>query len=83
MIKIYCNKIALENISNVPDVCSGMLRIGALQLQHFLGGRPPNPPPYLPPRRLRRLCDALCHLTPPPLGKNFGIRPGVIGYQRS
>ena len=34
--------MALENISNVPEVCSGMLRIApkTLHIQNFLGGGP-------------------------------------------
>ena len=42
--------MALENISNPPEVCSDMLRIapGALHIQTFLGGGPPKPP-SLPP----------------------------------
>ena len=60
-------KMTLENISDVPQICSGTLRIAprALNLQNFLGGGPPKPPygegatgPPLrtfPLRRLRRL----------------------------
>ena len=68
--------MALENIYNVPEVCSGMLRIAprALQILHFLGGGPPNPPPsYRPPKRRRRLSGTLSHLTPP--GEKSWIRP--------
>ena len=38
--------MALENISNAPEVCPDMLRLapGALHIQTFLGGGPPKPP---------------------------------------
>ena len=38
------------------------------------------PPPYLPPRRLGRLCGTSCHLTPPPLGKNHGFAPDMTCF---
>ena len=39
-------KMTLENMSDVPQICSGTLRIAprALNFQNFLGGGPPNPP---------------------------------------
>ena len=39
-------KMTLENMSDVPQICSGTLRIAprALSFQNFLGGVPPNPP---------------------------------------
>ena len=39
-------KMTLENISDVPQICSGTLRIAprALNFQNFLGGGPTNPP---------------------------------------
>ena len=60
--------MALENISNVPQVCSESL------LEHFIF----NPPPYLPLRRLRHLCGnvSVSHRTP--LGKNPGSAPVYI-----
>ena len=60
--------MALENISNMPEV---LLRIAprALHIPNFL----PNPPPYLPPRHRRGVCDTLSHRTPP--GKKSWIRP--------
>ena len=44
-------KMTLENISDVPQICSGTLRIAprALNFQNVLGGGPPNPPPPPPP----------------------------------
>ena len=45
--------MALENISNVPEVCSESL------LEHFIFNI------YLPLRRLRRLCGTVSHRTPP------------------
>ena len=52
-----------------------MLRIAprALHILNFLRGGPPNPPPYLPLRRPRRLCGTVSHRTPP--GKKSWIRP--------
>ena len=61
-------KMTLENISDVPQICSGTLRIAprALNFLNFLSKPPPPPPPrsgghWAPPlrtfplRRLRRL----------------------------
>ena len=44
---VILTKMTLENISDVPQICSGTLRIAprALNFLHFLGGGPPNPPP--------------------------------------
>ena len=54
--------MALENISNVPQICSGTLRIAPRALQFLNCLRvPPNPAPYLPPIRLRRLGGTSCH----------------------
>ena len=41
-------KMTLENMSDVPQICSGTLRIAprALNFQNFLGGGPPNPPTW-------------------------------------
>ena len=72
--------MALENISNLPDVCSGMLRIAPrpLQIINFLAGGPPTPPP--PPRTFPP-SRTFCHLTPPPPGKNPGSAPVILfGY---
>ena len=46
--------MALENIYNVPEVCSGLIRIAPrpLQIPIFLGGGPPNPPSPQTPQRL-------------------------------
>ena len=72
--------MALENISNVPQV---LLRIAprALHIQIFLGGRPPKPPARtFPLRRLRRLCAyvSVSHRTPP--GKKSWIRPCRVKF---
>ena len=71
--------MALENISNAPEVCSDMLRIapGALHIQTFLGGGPPKPP-SLPPIKCQNRSEdtkisknflgvsgTWSHLTPP------------------
>ena len=63
--------MALENISYVPEVCSGMLRIAprALHIQHFLGGCPPSPSPYHPPEMPVAL--------DPPWEKNLGSAPDI------
>ena len=63
--------MALENMYNVPEVCSGMLRIAprALQILNFLGGGPPNPPSYLHPQRLGRISATVP--PDPPWGKNL------------
>ena len=64
--------MALENIYNVPEVCSGMLRIAprALQILNF------QPPPPLLTFILNAsgVSLALCP-TWPPLGKNPGSAP--------
>ena len=66
--------MALENVSNVPEVCSGMVRLAPIAL-HI----PNSPFPHrtFPPRRLGRLCGTSCHLTPPPPppGEKSWIRP--------
>ena len=59
--------MAIENIPNVPEVCSESL------LEHFIFKIFPNPPPYYHPLR-RRVFVALCP-TGPPLGKNPGSAP--------
>ena len=63
--------MAIENISNVPEVCSGMLRIAprALHIPHSLGGGPPNPPPYLPPSASGLSVALLANCPPPSRGK--------------
>ena len=70
-------KMTLENISDVPQICSGTLRIAPRAL-NFLnlrrGGHWAPPPPYLPPETPSASRVALratyCHLqnflAPPP-----------------
>ena len=67
--------MALENISNVPEVCSESL------LEHFifkifLGEAPQTPLRTLP----LDACDVFMALGPtgPPLGKNPGSAPGSL-----
>ena len=79
---VFLIKWPLKNISNVPEIYSGMLRIvpRALHIQNFLGGgQTPPPPPWLPPTFPKYFSVTLMQTDPPPpMGKNPRSAPAGI-----